>query len=46
MVADLMGGDDDDAYGDEYGDYGDETGTTTATGAAKIVRPENNLDFM
>ena len=41
-----MGGDDDDAYGDEYGDYGDETGTTTATGAAKIVRPENNLDFM
>ena len=23
MVADLMGGDDDD-YGDEYGDYGDE----------------------
>jgi hypothetical protein len=44
MVADLMGDDEDD-YGDEYGDYGDES-VPSAKIAPKIVRPENNLDFM
>jgi len=45
MVADLMGDDDED-YGNEYGDYGDESVQSTSKNAtaSKIVRPD--FDFM
>jgi len=45
MVADLMGDDDED-YGNEYGDYGDESvpSASKIATASKIVRPD--FDFM